>query len=920
MRRVTLLCLPLLVLAGLALALLGGGSGDPRNIRAERLCGEARVPGALAVSGRELHRAGAAEPDEPACEDLDAELQEPADALLQRVAFGSKGTAPTDVLERGQEETAEITALTRQAAPELANVTWQNLGPTNIGGRILDIALDNEDSDTVYVGTAGGGVFKSTDKGVTLAPSWPEDFPMAIGALVMSKSGILYAGTGEAGPGGGALTYGGNGVYRSKDKGRTWEQLPGLEKTSRIGRIVIDPTNEKRIFVAAVGNLFKPTEDRGLYRTEDGGATWKKVLAGDNGRTGTVDVAIDPKNPKRLIAANWDHQRFPDSKDYVGVGSGVYRSTDGGDTWARVGNGLIGPNPLLGRIGVAIDPQNPDNVYAIGSGGVGNHLAFFKSTDFGSTFLPIIDANHAGLSGAFTYGWWFGRVWVDPRNSNNVYTAGLDLLKSSNGGFVFTAVSAGMHVDQHALMWDPKNPQRMWAGNDGGLYRSDDAGASWKLAKVQPFTQPDSIDVSEQDPKRIVVGAQDIGQIRNYAAKDWNLFGPGGDGERVLINPKDKNIVYACGQNGACEVSKDGGDTGTNFENSVISARKLFFMPIEFDPANPSRIFTGGEFVNRSDDDAGSFSVVSPDLSNGPGRETNPLYATGQGGVSAIGVQAGGQKLYAGTDDGNLWTAVSEGEVGIGDWTQISDPDLPKAYVTRIEVDQSKPRVAYVTYSGYRGGDTAAYVLRTADGGQTWDNITGNLPKAPVNDINVVGDKLVVASDFGVFASKDTGQTWYRVGLNLPLSPVYELRTHLPTNTLFVATFGRSVYKVSLDALDGIPAVPPANVPAKVGKRKTYLGLPRLRSCARNNVRFTLRAPKGVKLRRATIYVGRRKVRTLQGKALARLTDTKVSSRKRRITIKLPRRKVVVRIAAVTSTGERISVRRTYRACPKKRR
>jgi hypothetical protein len=242
----------------------------------------------------------------------------------------------------------------------------------------------------------------------------------------------------------------------------------------------------------------------------------------------------------------------------------------------------------------------------------------------------------------------------------------------------------------------------------------------------------------------------------------------------------------------------------------VVSVRKAFFMPIEFDLKTPSTVYAGGEIMSRSDDDGSSWTPISPDLSDGGlmEGEINPLYR-GYGALTTIGTapkETG--RLYAGTDDGNLWYADSGGgEVGLSDWTQATDPDLPNAYVTRVEVDQTKPTTAYVSYSGFRGGDRAAYVLKTTDGGKNWANITGDLPKAPVNDINIVGETLVVATDFGVYATKTGGETWFRVGSGLPLVPTYELRTHRGSNQLFAATFGRGVYKVSLDALEGLPAV-----------------------------------------------------------------------------------------------------------------
>ncbi len=831
-------------------------------------------------------------------EDIERELEAPYDAFLTRELSGSDRTSPPQAYVRAIREA--------DAMPRSTAAPWSFVGPTNIGGRVLDIALDKDDPNTVYAATSGGGVMKSTDGGKTFASSWPANSPNAIGALVSAPDGTLYAGTGEAGPGGGALTYGGTGIYKSTDKGATWTNV-GLERTARIGRIVIDPKNPNRIFVAALGNLFKGSDDRGLYRSEDAGKTWTKVLKGDNGTTGAADIAIDPTNPQRMLATMWDAQRTPQSRRYTGAGSGLYRSTDGGTTWTRIGAPLLTTAPIIGRMGVAIDPKNPDTVFVIVSGGIGNAIGLFKSTDFGTTLIPSVDPNQYATSGAYTYGWWFGRVWVDPNDSNGVYVAGVGLLHSTNGGTTFDVVSGGFHADQHAMVWDSRVKGRLWLGNDGGVYRSDNDGDDFVQAKVQPFSQPDALDVSEQDPTKMVAGLQDNGQIRSYP-KTWNEFG-GGDGQRVLINPKDKDIVYGCSQNGNCTVSHDGGDSNTDFTNLVISARKPFFVPIEFDPENPSTIYTGGEILNRSDDDGASFTPISPDLSNGPGlMETNPLYAN-SGALSAIApAPRSTGTIYVGTDDGNIQYTHTGG--GLTGWTKATDPVLPKAWVTRITVDPKDANIAYAAFSGFRSGDNAAYLVRTKDGGKTWANLTGDLPKMPVQDIVLIDNAIVVATDVGVYSTLDDGQHWFHVGDNLPQVPVYELRPHAGTQTIYAATFGRSIWKIPYSAATTLPVATPA-VPSD--PRKSYLGLPKVRSCKgalSKRLRFRLKLPKGQTAARATVRAGNGRTLRLTGKRL-----------KRYVVVKLPAKgKVTVRVTVRTRAGKLLKAERTYRACPTKKR
>ena len=289
---------------------------------------------------------------------------------------------------------------------------WQALGPSNIGGRVTDMVVDPVRANTVYAGAATGGVWRSTDGGVTFASTWPTTITPSIGALAITSSGTLYAGTGEANPGGGSVTFPGNGVFRSNDGGATW--IPsGLAGSDRIGRLAIDPTNSNRIFAAATGSLFVPGGVRGLYRTTDGGATWQLVLAGANATTGAVDVAIDPSNPSRVFVAMWDHRRTPEGRTYGGVGSGIYRSTDGGATWTRLGGGLPASSTNLGRMGLVIAPSSPTRLYAIAANTTGNFLGFWTSTNSGNNWTAITNTSLLSSSQS-TFGWWFGRLWVDP--------------------------------------------------------------------------------------------------------------------------------------------------------------------------------------------------------------------------------------------------------------------------------------------------------------------------------------------------------------------------------------------------------------------------------------------------------------------------------------------------------------------------
>jgi len=704
--------------------------------------------------------------------------------VSQRAAFSG---VPQGAPARAAAQADAVDALTASRDPALSSALWHSIGPTNIGGRILDIAADPSVANTLYAAAATGGVWKSVDGGVTFASSWPDGNPQPIGALAIGPDGTLFAGTGEAGPGGGSITYGGRGVYRSTDGAATWRNV-GLRRTLTTGRIAIDPTDPSRIFVASTGDLFNPGGGRGVYRSVDGGASWARVLAGATATTGAVDIAIDPSNPQRLYAAMWDHIRYPDLRVYGGVGSGVYRSVDGGNTWTRLGNGLPGPSADIGRIGLALAPSDPSRMYAIVIDASGDFQGLYRSMDGGDSWQHLPD--DPGLAGSqATYGWWFGRLWVDPANAAHVFAAGVELEESTNGGSSWTG-QFSMHADQHAMVWSPAMSGLVYLGNDGGVYRSVSGGSGgWTHAQVEPFTQFYSVDVSEQDHTRVLGGAQDNGGLRSYPG-DWNDW-TGGDGEEALVDPTNQNNVYGCSQYGFCSYSRDGGNTSFGF-GTTVGDRFNWFTPVQFDPTNPRVMYYGSNKLNRSTNGAQTWTVISPDLTGGPGRDPNYPFGTL---TPVAAAKTNGQTLFVGTDDGRVWTTTDLGS----NWTRVGNPGLPTFWVSRVAIDPASAQTAYATFSGYRGGDDGAYVFRTTDGGASWTDVTGNLPLAPVNDIVVSGGGLYVADDLGVYRSTDGGTTWLRVGTGLPRVPVDDIEL-TATNTLFAATFGRGMYEVQLPA------------------------------------------------------------------------------------------------------------------------
>jgi photosystem II stability/assembly factor-like uncharacterized protein len=779
--RIAIAAVVLLLLAagGLAIGLRGDDRSAPQRAAVE-------AEGEAGEEAEEEEGLGPAEPDDY--------------FLLQR---SRRGDLPSSGdFRRAVRQAREIRAATADAAQRAA--AWTLEGPTNIGGRLVDLAVEPANPDTVYVAAATGGVWKSTDAGTTLQRAWPDDASQSMGAIALGPDGAVWAGTGELNPGGGSITFGGTGVYRSDDGGQTWKRR-GLVDSGTIGRIVVNPSDPRTIYVAAGGSLFNAGGDRGIYRSTNGGASWRRVLAPETPFTGGADLVMDPRNPNRLYAAMWDHRREPDVRTYGGLGSGLFRTDDGGDTWKRLENVVaktpgdatgLAQDASLGRIGVALAPGNPDRVYVITTATFGQDKGFYVSNDGGDSFTT---ATLPGSQGGF--GWWFGRIWVDPANADHLLVAGVNLRESADAGQSW-ANSAGVHADQHALAWAPAQRDRVYLGNDGGLYRSDANGATqtWTKATYEPYTQHYQVEVAETDPSRLTGGVQDNGCIRTWGGPRWNGYGCG-DGEYVPIDTSNAGIFYGCSQYGACRRYTDGVPGSSNIQDGAASVRWNWHSPLVIDPNDPATLYFAGNQLNRSTDRGDTWTAISPPHPNDltgtfePGRN-DPIYVN-WGTITTVAVSTTAPStLFVGTDTGRLWKTDDLGS----SWTEFTQAGLPRRWVTRVAIDPRDEDVAYATFSGFRNGEAAANVFRTLDGGETWANVSGNLPNAPVNDVVIDTERetVYVGSDVGVFSLKNDKKNWKAVGSGIPLAPVLDLRLHAPSDALFAGTFGRGVWKIGL--------------------------------------------------------------------------------------------------------------------------
>jgi photosystem II stability/assembly factor-like uncharacterized protein len=683
----------------------------------------------------------------------------------------------------------------RVASPAERSAVWTQKGPSNIGGRITTMAISRQNPAIIYAGGAEGGVLKSTNAGVNWTPLFDGQPSLSMGSIAVDpgNDNIVYAGTGEANTSGDS--YDGTGVFKSTDGGSTWFSV-GLETTRRIGKIVIDPVNPAVIYVAAIGPQFSSTPDRGVYRSTDAGQTWSLVLF-VNDSTGVVDIAINPQSPNILLAAAWQRMRGPQGRKYVGgVHTAIYRTTNAGTTWQKLAGGLPGPSPTLGRPAVAIAPSNPLVAYAAFADDPGNYAGTYRTTDGGDAWVRTADGPLSGLYSNF--GWYFGKLFVSPFNENSVYVFGVFMGKSTNGGATWLTQNSN-HVDHHAMAFHPTDPNILYVGNDGGRAKSLNGGATWSAESNQDLfiSQFYAGAIDYLDPARSIGGTQDNGTIRTQtgAVADWQLVN-GGDGFYAAVDQANSANQYAESQYGAIVRTTDNWATGFGATTGIgASDRKNWSTPIIIDPNTPNVLYTGTQYVYRSSNRAVNWSPISPDLSDGlvPGFSA---YAT----VTTIDVaKADPGTIMAGTDDANVWVTTNGG----GSWANIS-AGLVDRWVTRVRFDPTNSRTAYVTFSGYRYDTFLPHIFKTTNLGGTWQDISANLPEAPINVVLVdpqYTDRLYIGTDVGCYFTTNGGTLWQSMGTGLPNVAVSDMQIHAPTRIARAFTHGRSMWQINLDEL-----------------------------------------------------------------------------------------------------------------------
>ena len=661
---------------------------------------------------------------------------------------------------------------------------WNFVGPTNIGGRITDLEMWPDDTQNILAGSASGGIFHSPDQGQSWIPIFDDQPSLAIGDIDISESNSdhIYVGTGEANCGGGSLAYDGLGVFKSEDRGSTWEHL-GLEDVGSIGRVAIDPFDENRVYVAAMGRLFGNNNERGIYRTIDGGNEWEQVLFVSDS-TGGIDLEIHPENPEIIFAAMWERTRRTNNIVYGGETSGIYRSMDGGDNWELLEGGLPTLAVSKGRMALAIAPSNPNKVYVYVADQIGFNEGVYVSEDLGNTWTSIPTEGMDNVS----FQWWFSKLFVNPMDEDDVYIASFNMRQFNRSTQTWDQIFQGVHVDHHALFIHPENPNLIINGNDGGIYISQNGGLTNEKVLNLPNNQFYACEIDPNDTERVYGGMQDNGTWGNWTGNETDWFRIlGGDGFRSIVEPGNSDLLYCEFQNGNIfRVHLNDLDFFTlDFSDEE---RFNWNTPLAIDYNNPSTIYVGSHRVIRSEDRGENLEVLSNDLTDGP-YDGNRTFGTI---VSLEVSRVDSDIIYAGTDDGHVWNSLDRGS----SWNKV-DPGMATArWTTSVLPDPLDDQVAYATFSGFRYDSNDGHVYKTEDNGQTWNDITGDLPDIPVNDVQVDlndNSKVFVATDIGVFYSINDGLNWQMLGTGLPNVPVIDIDLE-HDGKLLAATYGRSLY------------------------------------------------------------------------------------------------------------------------------
>jgi photosystem II stability/assembly factor-like uncharacterized protein len=709
----------------------------------------------------------------------------------------------------------------RTAAPhpsptptDAPGLQYRSIGPAISGGRVAAVTGSDRDAQLYYVGAAGGGVWKSTNGGVSWASVWKGPSLGAIGALALDPRDdrSLWAGTGEANPRNDVSW--GDGLWHSRDAGKTWERA-GLRDTSQIARISVDPAQANDLVVAALGDPWKDSTERGIFRTTDGGKTWRKTLYVD-ATTGAADLVRDPRDTRVLYASMWHFRREPwYFTSGGGRGDGLYKSTDDGATWHQiVGHGF--PAAPLGRIGVAIAPSRPSRVYAVVQSRAGT---IWRSDDAGATWMRV-SSDTLPEQRPF----YFSHLAVDPHKPDHVISVSMYLTESKDGGKTWKHLTGNIHVDNHALWWS-NDGKRLINGNDGGVALSNDGGESWAMPLDFAIGQIYHVGFDLNDPYLVCGGLQDNSSwcgpanSRNGIGilnRDW-FSAAGGDGQYAIPDPSDPMKIWTNTQDGSLsvfdrrtqqsiDVSPWPNDPFTTLAGIANNRYRFNWnSPLAFSPQDPQTVYFGGDVVFATHDGGMTWTPISGDLTR---NDKAHQHASG----GPISLDVSGAEYYdtllaiapASADAQTIWTGSDDGLVhvthdGGKTWSDVTPHALPQpARIEEIDASSTDPRTVYLAADRHDSGDRAPYLFATSDGGATWARIDARLPRDASTHVirldPVNPEVLYAGTESGVWYSLDRGRDWQSLQFNLAAAPVYDLQIQPRANDLIVATHGRSIW------------------------------------------------------------------------------------------------------------------------------